>query len=218
MPKHPTIVVAGYGTWALAEANPAELIVEELQRRDWPRCHLVTLKIPVATNELYDRIEKALLDHKPEAWIGLGVAPNSAFIRAEMVGVNWRHFSVPDASGVTTDLLSVIEGGPDAYNAKFPNKSVVEAIKAAKIPAVLSFSAGTHLCNQMLYTTRHLIEMHDLDALCGFLHVPQTPEHVAKQGPTETSAASMSVTMMTEAVVVSIDHVTSRLTASRAGT
>ena len=202
----PTIVIAGYGTWAMAEVNPAASVLARLAERAWPSCRIETIEIPVVSDALFSRIEELLLDRRPRVWIGLGVAPRSAVVRAEMVAVNWRHFSVPDASGALADQLAVIVGGPTAYNADVPNAEIVSSLQAAGIPAALSFSAGTHLCNQMLYLTRHIVETHNLSTRCGFLHLPQSPENVARQPDAEVPMASMSIAMMTDAVAIAVNR------------
>ncbi len=215
MAEFPRIVVAGYGAWGAFEDNPAALILDGLKSRDCGNCEVVTRKVPVVTASLYDCVEKALLELQPDAWIGLGVAASATGIRAEMVACNWRHFDVPDSSGESVHLQSIIDDGPVAYNADFPNEETVAALKAAGIPAEFSFSAGAHMCNQMLYTSRHLIETHGLRALCGFLHVPQTPAHVAKQTSAEPMGASMSLAMMTDAVAIAVKLVSKVLANSR---
>ena len=82
--------------------------------------------------------------------------------------------------------------GPDAYNATLPNEEIVDAINKAGIPAALSFHAGTHLCNQMLYTTAHLIRQSGMSTLNGFVHVPQTPANIAVKTHREAKVPSMS--------------------------
>ncbi len=207
----PTVVVTGYGAWAMTEANPSAQILTGLTARAWDDCHLVTLEVPVVSDELYDRVEQTLLTHRPRVWMSIGVAPGSPAIRAEMVGTNWRYFDVPDNSGTDNSGASlsgrpVVEQGPAAYNADFPNHEIVAALKAAGIPAMVSYSAGTHLCNQMLYTASHLIERHGLQTRCGFLHVPLTPDHVARQSSPHEIQASMGLAMMTEAAAIALNQ------------
>jgi len=206
----PKIVVAGYGGWALASDNPAQRVIERLQNPWVPGCDIVPLKISVDTEALASLVSDALDEHRPDAWIGVGVAPGAVAIRAEMVGVNWRHFSVPDAMGVTAELQPIIQDGPDAYNADLPNKAITEAMCAAHIPALLSFTAGTHLCNQMLYTVRHLICTRKLGTISGFIHVPQSIENVARAMPEQAPGASMSVDVMADAVAIAIEQTISR--------
>ena len=209
MSERRSVVVTGYGAWEKTEANPAAQIVAGLKQRTWDDCNLVALEVPVVTGALYDWVEEALLTHRPAAWMGIGVAPGAAAIRAEMIGTNWRHFDVPDNAGVCLTATPVVEQGPAAYNADFPNQEIVAALKSAGIPAAISYSASTHLCNQMLYTSSHLIARHGLESRCGFLHVPLTPEHVARNSPPEELQASMALETMIDAAAIAVGQVIS---------
>ena len=207
MTAEPTILVAAYGAWAKAENNPATLTLRAVAGRDWPGINLVPLEVPVLTDRLTDTIEAALAEHKPDVWVGIGLAPGSTTMRAEMLGTNWRDFDVPDASGNRLEGVPVIEGAPTAYAATIPNRRIVKAIRAAGIPAIISYAAGNHLCNQMLFTVSHLVAERGLAMTCGFLHVPFTPEHVAKHCDPHDPEPSMALPMMADAVSIAIGEI-----------
>ncbi|MES0884505.1 hypothetical protein [Roseibium sp. SCP14] len=217
MAENPTILVAGFGSWVTAPVNPAAMILKGLETRNWSDCSVTTLEVPVVTDELYERVEAALVGNRPDIWIGLGVSSSAAAITPEIVGVNWRHFSIPDATGATARMLPVIKNGPAAYNSDLPNEDFVSLLKEQGIPATLSFSAGTHLCNQMLYTARHVIDRNGLPTRSGFLHVPQSTENVAGFETGRDLPASMSLGLMTEAVAQCIEYAASRLLMSDTG-
>ncbi len=225
MAEPPTVVVAGYGVWASAKVNPCTQILEGLKHRDWPDCRVAAIEIPVVSNALYQRIEEILLDMKPRAWLGLGVntLPSAAIIKAEKVGINWRHFGVPDNAGFRANMQAVVEEGPAAYIADYPYETAVCEMKAAGIPAYQSFHAGTHLCNQMLYTSRHLAELHGLGTRCGFIHVPRTTEYISQLAwPSDLHPSmgleipSLSLTMMTEAVAIAVNSMARNASATDA--
>ncbi|UZD89766.1 pyroglutamyl-peptidase I [Cognatishimia activa] len=207
----PKILVAGYGPWAKAENNPAAQTVEELRKRDWRHCDVSFHVLPVRSDSLASKVNALLEDHRPDAWIGIGVS-DAGIIQPEMVGINWRHFGVPDVAGATFDKTPILTGGPDAYNATLPNAKLVDAVIRAGIPAALSFHAGTHLCNQMLYTAAHLISQRGMSTLQGFIHVPQTPGNIAMTERREAQVPSMSLPMITEAIAICIDTLTEELT------
>ncbi|KEJ89061.1 peptidase [Sulfitobacter donghicola DSW-25 = KCTC 12864 = JCM 14565] len=209
------MLVAGYGAWAKAEDNPAAQIVGELGKRDWAGCEVIGHVMPVHSDDLSASIQALLDKHQPDAWVGIGVS-EAAIIQTEMVGVNWRHFDVPDNSGAQVNLSPIISDGPVGYNATLPNAEMVNAMNAAGIPASVSFSAGTHLCNQMLYTTAHVIEKRGLQTLAGFIHVPQTPANIAKMQDRKRHSASMSLGMTTDAIAICIETLTAALTARSA--
>ncbi len=200
------VVVAGYGAWAMTSTNPAAQTLELLRAQAWPDCDLVALEVPVRTEGLMGFVEDALATHKPEIWLGLGVAPEAMTIRMEAIGVNCRDFIVPDNEGVQLRGDAILEGGPAAYFSTLPSRGIVEAMLQAGIPAELSYSAGTHLCNQMLYSTLHLIEKHDLATRSGFLHVPYTPEFVAEHLASEGVQPSLPLSVMAKAATVAVNH------------
>ncbi len=200
----PKIVLAGYGRWAKAVCNPAAQIARMLRTERFVGCELISLVIPVSTSDLTDCVSQILTEHRPDIWLGLGVNTAGTVIQPEMVGINWRHFSVPDVDGAQLDCSPIFEGGPDAYNADIPNRRIVEALCAQGIPARVSFHAGTHLCNQMLYSVNHLSRAMDMPIRSGFIHVPQTPDNVANAANDATPCGSMSLTMMATAIRLSI--------------
>jgi len=201
----PTIVVAGYGGWAKAKVNPAEQVLRQLTLKRWTKCRVEFLEIPVDSLQLSTTVEQTLLDLKPDAWIGLGVASGANIIKAEMVGVNWLHFRVPDIKGYTPKLQRVMGDGACAYDATLPNQEIVQVLNKSSIPANLSFSAGTHMCNQMLYSTRYFVEKHQLPTLCGFMHIPQSAENISQTLPWEVPLPSMPLSTMTNATELAIE-------------
>jgi len=204
----PTVVVAGYGSWAKTAINPATEVVAALKKLSPQHYLLHCLDIPVDSASLHERLEKALMEYKPDIWIGVGVAVGSPAIRLEAIGINIRCFDVPDISGVTLKSTPVIAGGPVAYHSNLKIENVLENLHESGIPAVLSFHAGTHLCNQMLYSILHLSAKKSLNLLSGFVHVPQSTANVVRSGAGVCS--SMSLSMMTDALEITIDDAVSQ--------
>ena len=128
-----------------------------------------------------------------------------------MVGINWRHFSVPDATGEVARMSPIFAKGPAAYNATLPCRAMVAALEAHNIPAALSFHAGTHLCNQLLYTLAHVACERELPLLSGFVHVPQSPENVAKMEVFQRNVPSMDLDISCRAIEVCIETVAQEL-------
>ncbi|MEP2920844.1 MAG: pyroglutamyl-peptidase I [Sulfitobacter sp.] len=202
--KKPKILIAGYGSWAKAKENPAQAIALELGACTWACCDVVGVAMPVDTVTVSAEIDRLLTEHSPDAWIGVGVS-SAANVQAEFIGINWRAFDVPDAGGKSINGAEVIEGGPPAYYATLPNSEIVEAIKAAGIPSELSFHAGTHLCNQMLYTTAHQIKARGLSTLTGFIHVPRTLANILELDDRKMNLPSMSLALSSEAVACCVE-------------
>lgn len=213
----PRIVVAGFGRWPEAERNPASQIAEALKPERWHQCQVIPLVMPVSSATLESKVREVLLQHQPDVWIGLGVNSRLGMIRPEMLGINWRRFRVPDADGAMLDTCTIFDDAPAAYHSALPNERIVHALKAHGIPAQLSFHAGTHLCNQMLYTVCHLASELQMQVRSGFIHVPQTPENIAMSSSEQWHECSMSLAMMVESIECAIDVICENLPSASEG-
>ena len=89
------------------------------------------------------------------------------------------------------------------------------ALRAAGIPAKLSNSPSTYLCNQMMYTVLHLVDRKRMATRAGFIHVPATPSYVAKQAYPFVEMPSMSIELMTLAVLESLAAIAAAQATSR---
>lgn len=207
MSKQKTMIVAGYGAWAKAGSNPASDVAKAVGQQDCGQHRIVSLEIPVRTNALTDIIKAAIKEHSPDYWLGFGIAPGACGIRLEALGTNWRSFDVPDNDGLMLEHEATIPGGPAAYDATLANQQIVAACRAQGIPAAISYSAGNHLCNQMLYTTRHLVEQNEGQMACGFMHLPLTPEMVAAESAEMPMRPSMSLEMMRRAGTIAVETI-----------
>lgn len=203
------IVITAYGTWAKASINPAAQVLRGIEQCSWQGHNVIIVDVPVLTEDLFEFVKSLIAEHKPDYWLSLGVAPGSPIIRLEAIGTNWRHFDTADNAGITLEHTSTIEGGPAAYNATIPNHRIVEAIRAESIPAEVSYFAGNHLCNQMLYTLGFLRESLDLKTKYGFMHVPYSSEFVASQCDFASVPPSMDLAQMIRAGNIAVQELIS---------
>jgi pyroglutamyl-peptidase len=211
--NEPKVLVAGFGSWAKAQANPARDIALTLGARTWGGCEVIGVELPVDTTNIASEIDRLLIQHSPDAWIGVGMS-SAAVVEAEMVGINWRDFDVPDVGGKKIGRSAIIEDGPAAYFATLPNYECVDAIRSAGVPSEVSFHAGTHLCNQMLYTTSHLIKARGMRTLAGFIHVPRTPATLFELDDSRMSKPSMNLAQSCEAVARCVETTAHALAAA----
>ena len=113
--------------------------------------------------------------------MSLGLSPGEAVIRIERLAVNLADFALADNDGHTHRDRPIIEDGPASLFATLPLRAIENACNMAGIPARLSLSAGSYLCNACLYRFLTLAARRPRPPLCGFLHVPHTPEEVAQR-------------------------------------
>ena len=116
---------------------------------------------------------------RPDAVLCVGQAAGRAAMTPELVGINWKDAAAPDNAGVLCQGERIREEGPDAYFSTLPVREMVDAIRAAGVPAALSVSAGAYVCNCTLYQAVELLKPMGIPA--GFLHVPCCCEQVLEK-------------------------------------
>jgi pyroglutamyl-peptidase len=200
----PKIVVTGFEPWQHGTENPTLNILAQLEQSNAVPGELATIRLPVDTTKLPILVEEALDRLAPDLWIILGLAPGHSVIAVERIAANVRDFPIPDNVGHQPGGDPVFAGGPAAYLSTLPVKAMTFALRAAGIPAKLSNSPSTYLCNQIMYTVLHLIDRKKMLTKAGFIHVPATPSFVAKQEYPFVEMPSMSVELMTKAVLESL--------------
>ena len=143
---------------------------------------------------------------RPRAIVHLGLAGGRARIALERLAVNVMDFEIADNVGYRATGEPCAPGGPAAYFSTLPLQAMLEALTAAGVPAYLSSTAGTYLCNQTFYTTRHMLEGRGASTPAGFIHLPLSPAMVVASG---LDAPSMDLPLMIRAVEIALRVVTS---------
>jgi pyroglutamyl-peptidase len=114
-------------------------------------------------------------------------------------------YSRPDAHGQVLRDAACVEGGPPGYFSTLPLRDMLAALTEEGIPAMISNTAGTFLCNAISYTTLHALDERALAIPTGFIHLPFLPSMVAAH---DLEEPSMDVVMMTRAVEIVLSRIT----------
>jgi pyroglutamyl-peptidase len=170
------ILILGFEPFAGYGVNPSQLVAAELGREPG----VVSRVMPVSASRLPPLLSATLAEVAPRAVLGLGLGQPGA-IAVERVAVNLCDFRVPDNDGARLIDEPAATGGPAAYFATIPAREIVARLSAAGLPARLSDSAGTFLCNMLLYLTLHAAATRGQPCPAGFIHLPHLPE----MGPAE---------------------------------
>lgn len=180
-----TVLVTGYEPFGDFETNPSARLAEEIDGETIAGNDIVGEVVPVEYDRTSKEIAALIDDHEPVASISTGLAPGATAIRMERVGININDCAgIPDNAG-GEPRNEHIRDGPAAYFSTLPCVDITNALLDAGIPARVSNTAGTHLCNNALYTTRHYAETEGLDLRSGFVHLPFAPEEAAAQAVSE---------------------------------
>ena len=171
--------------------NPSIVAVEALAAHSPPGIALSTAILPVSFDRAGPALRAAIARHSPDIVIATGQAGGRPDISVERVGINITTFDGADNDGSLVADAPVVAGGPAAYFAPMPIEAVVAALRAAGVPAQVSNSAGTHLCNHVLYLLGHLAATGHPGLCAGFLHLPFLPEQAARHAGQPSMAPSM---------------------------
>jgi len=140
-----------------------------------------------------DVLEDALGVIIPDIVLCVGLAGGRAALSLERVAINIDDARIPDNAGAQPLNLPVLAGGPAAYFATLPLKAAVAALRDAGLPAIVSNSAGTFVCNHLFYGLMHLAATRRPGLRGGFLHVPYLPEQTAHHANSGWGAPSMAL-------------------------
>ena len=167
----PTIVlVIGFGPFLNHDVNPSELIAEELNGETINGAEIIGYPIQPNLSNFTESIEiayNAIERFNPDFVFSIGLAAKFKNIRIEKIGYNLKIEIKENAS-----LEKLIPKGRWLRFSPLPARKIVRELRREKIPSQISIYPGLSLCNGMLYSVLHYIDVNDLPIKSGFIHVP----------------------------------------------
>jgi pyroglutamyl-peptidase len=158
----------------------------EAVRRLPPRIgalEIVTAELPTSYARSHAALAAEIARAQPGIVLCVGQAGERSALCVERVALNIQHAEIADNDGARPDDTPVVPGGPAAYLATLPVRAAVAALRAAELPALLSMSAGTFVCNHVFYGLMHLAATQRHHFRGGFLHVPALPQPASGEAP-----------------------------------
>ena len=173
-------LVTGFMPYAGRGVNPAAEIARALDGKTVANAPVVGRLLPVSFAEIAAVAEGLVRDLNPSVIVSIGLWPGEPVIRIERIGMNVADFEIPDNLGQIVSDVSVVSNGPAAKLATLPVRAIEQALLDAAIPARISNTAGTFLCNACLYSFLTAAEVKREAVAVGFVHVPYLPSQVAE--------------------------------------
>ena len=180
------ILVTGFEPFGPYTVNPTEGLAKAVDGRRFGDAGVLALELPVHHADAAARLAPALVEG-PAAVVHLGLAGGRARVALERVAVNVMDYEEPDNAGFRATGEPCVPGGPAAYFSTLPLAAMLKALIEYGIPAYISNTAGTYLCNQTLYGTLHAGRQLPRPPLVGFIHLPLLPAIVAASGVEQPS-------------------------------
>lgn len=194
-----TVLLTGFEAFAGDGSNPSgEAVGLVSSRWDGPDV-LITAVLPVTFTGAASALRDLIEAHDPDVVIATGLAGGRDAIGVERVAVNLVDARIPDNDGAQPIDSASVPGAPDARFATLPVKAIVQAMMDAGIPAELSHSAGTFVCNHVFF---HALELASgrPGVRAGFVHVPWDDQHAARDAaslPLRDIATALEIAVRT---------------------
>ncbi|MGG0051887.1 pyroglutamyl-peptidase I [Bacillus atrophaeus] len=191
----PKVLFTGFDPFGGETVNPAWEAVKQLNGEDADHAVIVSEQVPTVFKKSLKILRQAIHKHQPDIVICVGQAGGRMQITPERVAINLDDARIPDNEGNQPIDEPISENGPAAYWTGLPIKRIVERMKQNGVPAAVSHTAGTFVCNHLFYGLMDEINKNSPRIKGGFIHIPYIPEQTLnKQAP------SLSLEMIVKAL------------------
>jgi pyroglutamyl-peptidase len=191
------VLLTGFEPFDGQAINPSEEIAREINEATIARHKVVGALLPCVFGAALKELKHQIKLHDPVVVICLGQAGGRTEITPERVAINVDDARIPDNAGQQPIDRPIAKEGPAAYFSTLPIKAIVHELRRREIPAAVSQTAGTFVCNHVFYGLMHELALHRPRVRGGFIHVPFVPEQT-------TDKPSLRFEVLTEAVRVAI--------------
>lgn len=194
------ILVTGFDPFGGEKINPALEAVKGLAD-NIQGAEIKKLEIPTVFGKSAEVVKEAIKEFQPDYVLNIGQAGGRSAITPERVAINVDDARIADNEGNQPIDIAIQEDGDAAYFTQLPVKAMVTAIKKAGIPGTVSNTAGTFVCNHIMYQVQYMIHKDFPAVKGGFIHVPYIPEQVVDK----TGQPAMSLSDMTKGLTAAIE-------------
>jgi pyroglutamyl-peptidase len=201
-----TVLLTGFDPFGGAARNPSWEAVRSLRGARVAGRQVAVARLPTAFARCAPALARAIARHRPGLVLCTGLAAGRSAVSLERVAINCIDARITDNDGARPIDVPVVAGAPAAYFANLPLKAMRAAIRARGIPAEVSNSAGTFVCNALAFHLAHGIATRWPGLRGGFIHLPAAPFQVADQPGTPSMAVATMAAALRAAVGAALAH------------
>lgn len=173
-----TVLITGFEPFGGETLNPSWEVVKQLDGMIIDNCRVVARQLPCVFGESLEVLNAAIDALQPSVVLAIGQAGGRVDVTVERVAINVDDARIPDNRGQQPVDVAIVPDGPAACFSTLPIKAMVEALREAGIPASVSQTAGTFVCNHVMYGVLHKLADRP-EVKGGFIHIPYLPEQAA---------------------------------------
>ena len=170
MAHTPRILLTGFEPFGGDPVNPSALVCRALHGQRVGQATVHAVELPCVFGRALQVLDGALAAISPVLVLALGLAAGRGEISVERVAINVDDARIPDNAGAQPVDVPVVAGGPAAWFSTLPVKAIVAALRQEGLPAAVSQTAGTFVCNHVFYGLQHRLAGSGVRS--GFIHVP----------------------------------------------
>lgn len=196
------ILITGFDPFGGEPVNPA-LEAVKLMKDEIADAKIIKLEIPTVFRKSVEKIHEMMKAEQPDVVLSIGQAGGRFGVTPERVAINVDDARIKDNEGNQPVDTPIFTDGEAAYFSNLPVKAMVEAIKNKGLPSTLSNSAGTFVCNHVMYGVLYYIHKEFPNVRGGFIHVPFITDQVV----TKPNVASMALADITEALESAVEAI-----------
>ena len=172
--KAKVVLLTGFAPFGGESVNPSWQAAQALHGRRIAGHRIVARQLPVEFGASLKELRAAIRETTPALVLCVGQAGGRASISLERVAINVDDARIPDNAGAQPIDSEIVKDGPAAYFTGLPIKAMLAALREAGIPAEVSQTAGTYVCNHVFYGLMHALRNRRIRG--GFVHIPYSPE------------------------------------------
>ncbi|WNN45634.1 pyroglutamyl-peptidase I [Winslowiella toletana] len=199
-----TVLITAFEPFGGEQINPSWEAVRQLNEQLLGGAKIVARQLPCVFGEALKALYKEMDELQPALVIAVGQAGGRSDISIERVAINVDDARIPDNQQNQPIDEPIVAGGPAAYFSTLPIKALVEGIREAGIPASVSQTAGTYVCNHVMYGLLHRLAEQGDGVRGGFIHIPYLPEQAAKLPGMPSMAAATVILALEMAISVAL--------------
>ncbi|QUY49532.1 pyroglutamyl-peptidase I [Serratia plymuthica] len=201
------VLITGFEPFGGERLNPSWEVVKQLNDMELVGTRIVARQLPCVFGAALEALNAAIDEVQPVMVLAIGQAGGRTDITIERVAINVDDARIPDNQGQQPVDEPIVAGGPAAYFSTLPIKAMVSSMREAGIPASVSQTAGTYVCNHVMYGLLHRLSGQG-EIKGGFIHIPYLPEQAAAH-PGAPSMASQTVLFALElavSIALQVEH------------